>query len=186
MIVWLRNLTYAVLVLLILALLLILVLPVYFQQRAAVVLSPSMEPALPMGALVFAIPIEPEEVRMGDIITFSREEDPDIVSSHRVVEVVSTNGELSFRTKGDANENIDPYPIAADYVIGKVVFHIPRLGRLLGSALSYIRNWPALVLLVAVPSLIIVGSTVYGIYRPPSRRRKRLALLRKRQRRRKR
>ena len=184
--VWLRNLTYAVLVLVILSLLLILVLPVYFQQRAAVVLSPSMEPALPMGALVFAMPVEPEKVRVGDIITFSREEDPDIISSHRVVEVVATDGELSFRTKGDANENVDPFPVPADYVIGKVVFHIPRLGRLLGSALSYVRSWPALVLLVAVPSLVIVGSTIYGINRPPSRRQKRLALLRKRQRRRKR
>ena len=178
---WIKWLVNTVLVLVILALLLLLVVPLYFQQRAAVVLSSSMEPTLPRGALAFTMAIAPEEVKVGDIIAFSPEEGSDITTSHRVIKIITTDGELSFQTKGDANEDLDPWPVPADYVRGKVVFHIPRLGRITNYALLYVRTWPGLVFLIALPSLILVGSTLGGMYRSSRRRQKRLDWLRKRQ-----
>lgn len=180
---WARWLVNTVLVLMILALLLLLVVPLYFQERAAVVLSSSMEPALPRGALAFTRAITPEEVKVGDIIAFSPAEDPEVTTSHRVIKIRTTDGELSFQTKGDANEDIDPWPVPADYVRGKVVFHIPRLGRITNYALLYVRTWPGLVFLIVLPSLVIVGGVVHSATQPPNRRQKRLALLRRRQRR---
>ena len=180
---WVRWLVNLVLVLVILALLVLLIVPLYFQQRAAVVLSSSMEPTLPRGALAFTMAIAPEEVKVGDIISFSEEEESDITTSHRVIEIITTDGELSFQTKGDANEDLDPWSVPADYVRGKVVFHIPRLGRITNYALLYVHTWPGLVFLIVLPSLILVGSALGGMYRPSRRRQKRLDLLRKRQRR---
>jgi len=177
---WLVNI---VLVLMILALLLLLGVPLYFQERAAVVLSGSMEPALPRGALAFTRAITPEEVKVGDIIAFSPAEDPEVTTSHRVIKIRTTDGELSFQTKGDANEDIDPWPVPADYVRGKVVFHIPRLGRITNYALLYVRTWPGLVFLIALPSLILVGGAIHDVSKPRNRRQKRLDWLRKRQRR---
>ena len=180
---WINRLINVVLVLAILLLLAMLFLTMYFQQRAAVVLTSSMEPALPRGALAFTQSIEPGKVKVGDIIAFSPENDPDITTSHRVVEVVSADGELSFRTKGDANEEADPWLVPADYVQGKVVFHIPRLGRIVNQALTYVRTLPGLILLVVLPSVVIVGNTVRTIFRKRNPRQRRLDLLRKRQRR---
>ena len=176
-------LTNMILVLSILILLALLVLPLYFQQKAAVVLSGSMEPALPMGALVFTIDIEPEKIKVGDIVAFRRAEESQFTTSHRVIEVISNNGELSFRTKGDANAEADPRPVPASAIRGKILFSIPRVGYLVNSALSRVRTWPALVFLVAIPSAIVVGSAALGVNQAPSRNQKRRDWLRKRQRR---
>lgn len=180
---WIRWLVNLVLALVILSLLVLLVVPLYFQERAAVVLSSSMEPALPRGSLAFTMAIEPKEVKIGDIIAFSPEEGSEITTSHRVIEITTTDGQLSFRTKGDANEDADLWPVSADYIRGKVVFHIPYMGRITTYALLYVRTWPGLVFLIALPSLVLVGSAVRGMRRPPNRRQKRLNLLRNRQRR---
>ena len=183
---WINLLIYAVLTLAISGLLLLLVVPISFEQRAAVVLSGSMEPALPTGSLAFSVPIKPEEVEVGDIIVFSAKEGSDITASHRVVEISSNAEGLSFLTKGDASENVDPFLIPADYVRGKVVYHIPRLGKMITSAHGYVRTWPGLVLLVGLPSLVIVGTTVRDVKRSHNRRDKRLDLVQKRKQRRRR
>jgi signal peptidase len=180
---WINRLINVVLVLAILLLLAMLILTTYFQQRAAVVLTGSMTPALPRGALAFTIPIEPGKVKVGDIIAFSSKQDPDTTTSHRVVEVVINEGEISFRTKGDANEEADPWLVPADYVQGKVVFHIPYLGRIADQALLYVRTMPGLIILVILPSLVIVVGAARGMYLKRNRRQRRLELLRSRRRR---
>ena len=97
-----------ILVLSILILLTLLVLPLYFQHKAAVVLSGSMEPAMQIGALAFTIDIEPEKVKVGDIIAFRLSEDSLFTTSHRVIEVMSMDSGLFFRTKGDLTQrNMD-------------------------------------------------------------------------------
>ena len=180
---WVNRLINVVLVLAILVLLAMLLLTLYFQQGVAVVLTGSMEPALPRGALAFTQSIEPEKVKVGDIIAFSPEQDPDITTSHRVIEVISADGELSFRTQGDANEDADPWIVPASYIRGKVIFHIPRLGRIVNQALLYVRTLPGLIILVILPSLVIVGGAIRGMYQKRNPRQRRLDLLRKRQRR---
>ena len=61
---WINLVIYTVLTLAISGLLLLLVVPISFEQRAAVVLSGSMEPALPTGSLAFSVPVKPEEVEV--------------------------------------------------------------------------------------------------------------------------
>lgn len=96
------------------------------------VLSGSMEPAYPVGAIIYVRQTPPEQIRIGDPITFYLGGDK-TVATHRVVAV--DNQTRSFQTKGDANEAADAAPVGFDDLIGRPVFSIPRLG-LLSSWLS--------------------------------------------------
>ena len=91
------------------------------------VLSPSMHPAVPEGSVVIAKPEEPENIQPGDVIVFVRN---GANVTHRVVENHVVSGELI--TKGDANANNDIDPVPYHAVTGKMVFHVPVVGKLMG------------------------------------------------------
>ena len=179
---FLKWLSYIILGLAVVFFVFALLMPVVFSGKLAIVRSSSMEPAMPAGALAMMVPVDPEKVEVGDIITFDPPWDPDVTVSHRVIDIRS-DGQLLFDTKGDAMEESDPFFVSAEMVQGKVVFNIPYLGFAANYALNYIQTWWGLILLVVLPSLVIVSGVVRSIYRPPNRRQKRLDLLRKRQRR---
>ena len=177
---WLTNIILVLVVLIFLAL---LIGPSFFHSRMAVVLSGSMEPALPQGALAFTVEVDPATVKVGDVISFAISQYPDVTTSHRVVDIMTIEGKgLYFRTQGDANENPDLYLVPTDSVKGKVIYHIPRLGNIVNLSLDYVRSWAGLATLVGLPSLIIVGTTVIGLGRRQSLRQKHLELLKKRRR----
>lgn len=162
-----------------------LVAPIAFGERMAVVLSESMEPALPQKALAINMPVDPEEVEVGDIIAYIPWWDPEVTVSHRVVEIVTDNGELAFQTKGDANEDVDAWLIYPEDITGKVIFSIPYLGYIVNFSLVYIRSWWGFAFLIAVPSIVVIGGTITGVSRSGNRRRKlRQLWLKRRQRRR--
>lgn len=85
----------------------------------------SMYPEYPKDALVFVKKVEPQSVKVNDVITFVLNSDG-ALATHRVVEVDSENGQ--FYTKGDANNSRDPRPVLYENTVGKVVFGIPKLG----------------------------------------------------------
>jgi signal peptidase len=152
-----RWLTNIMLVLLVMTALLFLVLPAAFASSLAVVYSGSMAPEMPVGALAMMEPVDPAEIEVGDIIAFNPPWDPDVTVSHRVIEVV--DGEtLSFRTKGDANEDPDFDIVPADSVIGRVTFNVPNLGYLLARVGDYSRSRLGFVLFVGLPTLLLIGS----------------------------
>jgi signal peptidase len=166
-------LSYTILILAVLVLMFVLIMPLAFHGRVAVVLSSSMEPAMPAGALAFIMAVNPEEIKVDDIISFNPPWD-------RVVEIL--NGEqLAFRTKGDASEDIDPWVVPAEYANNRVIFNIPYLGNIANSVIDYVRTWWGLISLVVVPSILVIGGTIWGLKRPHSLRQRRLELLKKRQ-----
>jgi signal peptidase I len=72
------------------------------------VLSGSMEPSMPTGALAFAHEVSPGSVHTGDIITFTPPGRSGRIS-HRVVSRELRNGSWFFVTKGDANPTKDDW-----------------------------------------------------------------------------
>ena len=88
-----------------------------------VVLSGSMEPVYPVGSIIYVKGAQPEEVSVGDAITFYLDDDQ--IATHRVVEIQEK--EESFLTKGDANDAVDA-PVPYGRLIGKPLFCIPYLG----------------------------------------------------------
>lgn len=94
-----------------------------FQPFA--VLSPSMTPKYGVGDLVYALPTDPEEIQVGDVLTFVANAEGTIVT-HRVDEVDREN--RCFYTKGDANESRDGNPVVYENVVGVVKFSLPKMG----------------------------------------------------------
>lgn len=82
------------------ALALALVAPRLLGYTPFAVLSGSMEPAYPVGSLIYVQPVEASSLRVGDAVTFVAN-DQGTVATHRVIDVDGDSALL--RTQGDAN-----------------------------------------------------------------------------------
>ena len=101
--------------------------------RYYIVLTDSMVPEFSSGDMVFVKRTDAEAINEGDIITFNPSSGSDAYLTHRVTEKIAdyeNTGVICFRTKGDANDAEDTFLIDESRVIGKVQFHIPKLGRI--------------------------------------------------------
>lgn len=97
------------------------------------ILTGSMEPERPPGTLVVIRPVDPDEVKVGDIVTYQLESGEPTVVTHRVVSVgVSMRhpGERTFRTQGDANDVPDAKPVREVQLRGRLWYSVPHLGRI--------------------------------------------------------
>jgi signal peptidase I len=100
-------------------------LPYLFNVQLRAVLTGSMEPELPVGALVLIVPAAYEEIALGDDITYVRNNNGTVVT-HRVVE--KNVQAQTVTTQGLTNNTADP-PVPYENVLGKVRGHIPFVGR---------------------------------------------------------
>ena len=103
--------------------------PKVFGIQSYVIISGSMEPSIPTGSLVYVRSTNTEIIQEGDIITFYSNRNSSLPTTHRVVE--NKTSEKEIITKGDANEKEDILPVRYADVLGKVVFFLPYLGKLL-------------------------------------------------------
>lgn len=100
----------------------LLVFPGLFGFKPLIVLSGSMKPAFDKGTLIFYEEVEENNIKEGDIVTFSQD---DKLVTHRIF---SKKGEY-YETKGDANEIVDAKMITYEDIKGKVIkYKIPYLG----------------------------------------------------------
>ncbi|MGB3921770.1 MAG: signal peptidase I [Minisyncoccia bacterium] len=130
-------------------------LPIPGNVEVKIVKSGSMEPTIPTGGLVFVKPVSNYSV--GDIITFGRDTATEIPTTHRIIEVQTTESGTIFMTKGDANEEADPQSVPESAVIGKVLFHVPYAGYIIDLAR---KPW-GFTFLIGIPAgLIILDETM--------------------------
>ncbi len=94
--------------------------------QAYTVISGSMEPAIPVGSLVYVENVEPRQVEEKDVIAFYGGSDMNAIVTHRVEENRVIMGE--FITKGDANDQEDMNPVKYSDYIGRVEKSIPKIG----------------------------------------------------------
>ena len=143
------NVISNVLVVLVVILALLLVGVRLVGLRPMCVLSGSMEPTYHTGSLIYVKPCAPEDVQVGDAITFVLNEDLDVVT-HRVISIDAENEH--FYTQGDANDAPDGAPVYFKNLIGRPVFTIPYLG--------YVSHWvsnpPGMYLAIAIAIVLIV------------------------------
>jgi signal peptidase len=121
-----------------------------------VVMSGSMEPAIPVGSIVVVKKVNAEDVEVGDVIAFQTGESG---TMHRVVEKVVEDGSFYFRTKGDANEDPDPWIVKPEDVSGALMLTIPYYGYLLHFAGTPI----GFALFILVPAIILIANEVRNI-----------------------
>ena len=119
-----------------------------------IVLTDSMYPVIESGDLIICNTANAEEIAEGDIISFY---DPmgngTSVVTHRVLEIVKEDGEISFRTKGDNNNAEDQVLVPADRLIGIYQTRIPKVG----NVAMFMQTTPGLILCVVCPVLLMVG-----------------------------
>ncbi|MFE0178234.1 signal peptidase I [Streptomyces sp. NPDC059002] len=140
--------------------------------RLVPVLTGSMAPHHPAGALLVTKPLDAHEIRQGDVVLFPppaahRIDDKPVV--HRVDTIQDTGGTRVMTTKGDANPTPDPWQI--DLATGEYhtpVLTIPHAGALVGGL-----RWagPALIVLAG---LVLVAATIRttlprNLLRPPGK-----------------
>lgn len=89
-----------------------------FGRSLLTVVTGSMEPSLHTGDYIYVKKVPPDELEVGDVITF-RSEEGDVsgkLVTHRIIEITP---EGDFVTKGDANTIADSKRIRQDQIIGK-------------------------------------------------------------------
>lgn len=94
-------------------------LPTVFGWGSAVVLSGSMEPELPVGALL--VIHRQENYKIGEIVTY--EDENGTLVTHRLTSLENGNAV----TKGDAN-NVEDAPFPVSKICGKVWAVLPGVG----------------------------------------------------------
>ena len=148
---WLRRNLYLLLLLAPLVLYLPAIVFWSSPDRFAVVRSGSMEPKFSAGDLVFLRPVR--QVEVGDVIAFRTPRGIDGSVSrllHRVVAVDDTRDR--FTTKGDANQEPDPFKVGLESLVGEATgFKVPYAGYVtlfLQSRLGL--TWLAIIALVSL------------------------------------
>lgn len=126
---------------------------------AYVIISPSMVPTIKVEDAIIILRQEPEQLKVGDIITFNSS-DPrysGLTITHRIVGIEKSNdGNLLFRTKGDNNNTEDTSLVSTDNIYGRVILKIPKIGYI-QYILTQSYGW---LLLVVIPCL---GIVIYDI-----------------------
>lgn len=127
-------------------------LPTLFGRQVMVVTSGSMEPSIPVGAIVVTRMVPVDDLGVGDVITYRPKGGS--TTTHRIVKVERREpGSAMFVTKGDANEDVDPKATAIVGEVASAERVIPFLGRALAAMRSPIA-FLALILLGMASALL--------------------------------
>lgn len=123
--------------------------PDIFGIKPFIVLSGSMETEIYTGDLAFVEITDTNTIKTNDIIAFRNEENT--VTTHRVVDIIEENGQLFFKTKGDANNIEDASLVSTDAVEGKYIGKISKLG----NTLMFLQQPMGLVIVLLI--ILVIG-----------------------------
>lgn len=122
--------------------------------------SDSMAPTFDENDLIFIQQCDPSSLQVDDIVTFHAIIDNQYaLNTHRIIAINEVNGLNSYTTKGDNNELADQHVIADGDIVGKYVFKIPYLGKVIDFLSS---TWGFLIVIV-VPMLLFFIYQVYHL-----------------------
>ncbi|MBA8795579.1 signal peptidase I [Friedmanniella endophytica] len=117
----------------------------------AVIRTPSMGTAAPVGTLILTRPVALPALRVGDVVSYRPANRPDVIVTHRV-RTAPTDGAVVVQ--GDLNGSPDPLPVRQHDLIGRVTVAVPALGWL-------VRALPTLLL----GEVVLLAAT--GLYLGP-------------------
>lgn len=97
--------------------------------RSYAITGGSMESTIAKGALIVDRIVPVSTLEVGDVITYRPPERSDLVT-HRIISIdTETSSAPLFRTKGDANESVDPWTFTLDSDRQvRYVFQVPYVG----------------------------------------------------------
>jgi signal peptidase len=132
--------------------------------RPVTVLSGSMRPAFDPGDMVVVTPEPLRDVRVGQVISYRIPIGDHHVESHRVIQVIRRGGQISVRTKGDANSGPDPWTATLH---GTTAWQVRAVLPKLGWAIFWFRTPLMHELTVLLAPLLLALLCVLQIWRRP-------------------
>ena len=110
--------------------------------RVMNVMSNSMQDTLPKGSLIIIGKVAPKDLKIGDDITFYVDQQMYTLYTHRIVDIFDNynNSGMGFQTKGTNNLLADDFIVNESSIVGRVIFHIPKIGGAITALGSYILN----------------------------------------------
>ena len=130
-------------------------IPNVFGYKPFIVLSGSMETEIYKGDLIVTKIVNPENLKVNDVIAFRDAENT--VTTHRIIDIVNDDGVVYFITKGDNNNSQDQNLVEYQDVEGIYLFRIPGFGSMMNS-LSEPTTLIILVLIITV--IFILGFSI--------------------------
>lgn len=120
----------------------------------------SMEPEIMTGSICFVdCKTKFEEIQQGDIITFVVNDN--MLVTHRAVYIKGNE----ITTKGDSNNTEDSSPVTKENYIGKTIYYIPYIGKLM----LYIQTKVSKMICVFFVLLFIITEIILGIIQKKKR-----------------
>lgn len=123
------------------------------------VVTGSMEPEIPVGALLMCKRTDIDQIQVNDIVCFRSQETQiygEIVT-HRVIGIlVGDQGMVQLVTQGDANLTADVSYVTQNNFVGKVTNYSKESG-IMESIVNILSDKVGFMILVLVPSLLIAG-----------------------------
>lgn len=126
-------------------------IPDFLGYKNFIIVSGSMEPTIMKGDAIFVKEVKQEQIEVNDIISFKEGE---IITTHRVIEIIEENGTKKYKTKGDNNNIEDKEKVTFEQIEGKYQFKINKFGTIIG----ILQNKITLTILI----IIIVLNYWYG------------------------
>lgn len=163
-----RRISLLITVLLVLSVLLCLYVVIQVLSRGYVniggfmlfrVVTGSMEPTIPVGALLITQQVDISTVELGDIICFRTQEAAiwGKIVTHRVVEILeNVDGSLLLATQGDANLMADGYFVTQSNFVGKVVWHTGE-NSAMASVFAFFTNKIGFLGCIVFPCLLLAS-----------------------------
>lgn len=110
------------------AIVLIYLVSGYFKYYAIAIASNSMYPTFEKGSVAIIKKIDAsdyDKLEIGDIIAYDYD---GRIIAHRIAKITKVDEDFYFYTKGDANDDIDNYPVREEMVRGTIDVYIPFIG----------------------------------------------------------
>lgn len=103
-------------------------IPSFLGYKTFSIISGSMIPAVNVGDIVIVNKIDPNKLKVGDIISFRSGSQ---VITHRIDDIEKNEQEILYITKGDNNNTRDSEKVNEKNLEGKVVKIVPKIGNII-------------------------------------------------------
>lgn len=122
--------------------------------------SDSMAPTFNKGDLIVIQKCDTSKLEVGDIVTFHTIIDNEYaLNTHRIAAIDEVNGMRSFTTKGDNNDVADTHIISDDDIVGKYLFALPQMGKVM----DFLSSSMGFLIVIVLPMLLFFIYQVYHL-----------------------
>ncbi|MFE4837639.1 signal peptidase I [Arthrobacter sp. NPDC056691] len=137
--------------------------PSFLGYQSSIALTGSMAPTINPGDVVVTVPSPVSSLKTGEIITYRIPVQDRRVETHRIVELTrNSDGSTTVRTKGDANDDADPW--LATFEGDTVDVHAATVPYL-GTAIQALREPAVLMALTYGAPAVVVFVMLARIWR---------------------